>query len=184
MRFLFTPALLAVVACGRAGTTTPEPVRCSPAVPRTAQHPISVPPSALGGEYKLIQVQTQPTSDLITEGRLHLHPLDSSAKARTMGGAVRDLVGWLELPEGDSAWRAAVASRDPVRPGVVLAGQHLRLGPGSSSGLTQHLEIMAVAANGFWGWWRADQGLTLTESDGRRVLPDPAGYFCAFRLDR
>ena len=142
-------------------------------------------PSALAGDYYLIQVQTQPTSGVVSSGKLHLAPLDSAVKAESAGGPVRDLVGWLELSAGDSMWRAAVASRDPRRPGVVLAGQHLRIGPaGSPEGFGHNLEITAVGDAGFWGWWRADRRVAVTESDGRRILPDPAGYFCALRANR
>lgn len=103
-----------------------------------------------------------------------------------MGGAVRDLVGWLELEGGDPRWRAAVASRDPERPGAALAGQYLRLGQaGQPEGLIHILTITAVAPEGFWGWWRADPGVgVMTEPGTNRVLPDPAGYFCALRTKR
>jgi hypothetical protein len=76
-------------------------------------------------------------------------------------------------------------SRDPARTVVVLAGQRLRVGQSVAlSGAIHSLEITAVAPEGFWGWWKADRGLALTEAEGRRILPDPAGYFCALRLDR
>jgi hypothetical protein len=76
-------------------------------------------------------------------------------------------------------------SRDPARTVVVLAGQRLRVGQsGALSGAIHSLEITAVAPEGVWGWWKADRGLALTEAEGRRILPDPAGYFCALRLDR
>lgn len=136
-------------------------------MPATAQHPIALRTSALAGEYELIQVQSQPAGGTVIRSRLHLVPLDSSAKAASAGGAVRDLVGWREPAEGDSA--------------VVLAGQRLRLGSASSGELVQNLEITAVAPEGFWGWWKADRGLALTETQTRRVAPDPAGYFCALR---
>ena len=136
----------------------------------------------MAGQYELILVQTQPTADTLA-GRLHLAPLDSSARAGAAGGAVRDLVGWLEVADGDPAWASAVSSRDPARPGVVLAGQHLRLGPpGYGPGRARNLEITAVSPEGFWGWWRADRGLVPAESRDKRVLPDTAGYFCALRL--
>ncbi len=68
---------------------------------------------------------------------------------------------------------------------VVLAGQRLRVGQSVAlSGAIHNLEITAVAPEGFWGWWKADRGLALTEAESRRILPDPAGYFCALRLDR
>jgi hypothetical protein len=170
---------LALAGCAPAGSPAPDPVRCGPSVPETAQHPITVPPAALRGDYQLIQMQTQPTAEALA-GRLHLAPLDSSARAGAAGGAVRDLIGWLEVAEGDPSWAGAVSSRSPDRPGVVLAGRRLRLGP---PGQARNLEITAVGPEGFWGWWRADRGVALTESLDSRILPDPAGYFCALRLE-
>jgi hypothetical protein len=185
MRLHFAVAILVLAACRPSSNPALAPARCAPSVPETAEHPISMKPSALAGDYDLVQVQSQPSSGTTTSGRLHLAPLDSAAKAGSAGGAVRDLIGWLDLSGGDSLWRAAVASRDLRRPGVVLAGQHLRLGPaGSLAAGAQNLQITAVASDGFWGWWRADRGLTISESPGRRTVPDPAGYFCAFRIGR
>jgi hypothetical protein len=176
MRLPLALACLAVAGCGPARSAPPEPAQCGPAVPETAQHPIVMPPAALSGNYQLIQVQTQPASGTISSGRLHLALPDSAYKAGAMGAAVRELVGWLEPAAGDSTRR---------RPAVVLAGRHLRLGPaGYPESSAHHLEITAVADDGFWGWWHAARGLAVVESDSRRVLPDPAGYFCALRLDR
>jgi hypothetical protein len=66
---------------------------------------------------------------------------------------------------------------------AVLAGQHLRLGhPAYGEGVIQNLTITAIAPEGFWGWWKSDRGLSvITESGTGRVVPDPAGYFCALR---
>jgi hypothetical protein len=149
-------------------------------------HPIAMRPADLAGDYDLIEVQSQPTSGAISRGRLHLSPLDSAAKAAAAGGAVRDLIGWLDLATGEGEWRVAVASRDPARPGAVLAGHHLRLGQLQYPDKMAHsLTITAVAPEGFWGWWMADRGIAVTTEPGtRRVLPDPAGYFCALRTDR
>jgi hypothetical protein len=174
---------LALPACHPAASPEPAPARCGPSVPETAQHPIATQPAALAGEYELIQVQTQPASGAVISGHLNLMLPDSSARAAAVGGPGRDLIGWLELERGDPAWRAAVASRDPMRPGAVLASQHLRLGQaGYPDGIVEHLTITAVAPEGFWGWWRADRGVALAREPGsRRLLPDPAGYFCALR---
>jgi hypothetical protein len=148
-------------------------------------HPIALHPALLAGDYELTQVQSQPTSGA-TSGRLHLAPLDSATKTGAVGGPARDLSGWLDLDGGDPEWRAAVASHDPDRPGAVLTGHHLRLGQaGHPEALVHILTITAVAPEGFWGWWRADQGLAVrTEAGTDRVLPDPAGYFCALRTGR
>ncbi len=176
---------LLLSACAPSPRAAPDPARCGPGVPETAQHPIALQPLELAGEYDLVQVHSQPAGSRVITGRLHLSPLDSTSKAAAAGGAVRDLVGWLELSEGDSAWRAAVSSRDPARPGVALAGVHLRIGPsGYVDGLAHDLEITAVAPEGFWGWWKASRGLAVSETPSRRVLPDPAGYFCALRVSR
>lgn len=145
---------------------------------------MTIKPTALAGDYELIQVRTQPVAGSVSAGRLHLAPLDSAARAGAVGGAVRDLIGWVEPFAGDTARRAIFASRNPERPGAVLAGQHLRLGQeGDLDGYREHLTITAVAADGFWGWWKADPGLHVsTDPATGRVLPDPAGYFCALRV--
>src|SRR5688500_2322926 len=145
--------LLLVAACGPARSSAPEPARCGPSVPETAQHPIAVPASALAGDYELIQVQTQPSGGTPTRGRLHLAPLDSSTKASAAGGAVRDLIGWLETSAADSTGPPATPPGNPARTVVVLAGQRLRVGQSVAlSGAIQNLEITAVAPEGFWGW--------------------------------
>ena len=129
---------------------------------------------------------TAPTSGAELSGSLHLATLDSAAKAASAGGAVRDLIGWLDLTGGDSIWQRVVGSRDAARPGAVLAGQHLRLGRSEyPDGVSHHLTITAVSSNGFWGWWKADRGIAVTtEPNTRRLVPDPAGYFCALRRPR
>ena len=161
--------------------TTPE--RCAPTVPPSAQHPVARRVVTLAGNYDLIQVRTQPKAGTHSVGRLHLAQPDSLARAAAVGGAARDLVGWLEAVEGDTTWRPGAGSRDPEHPGAVLAGNHLRLGqPGSLDAHVEHLTITAVAPEGFWGWWKADPGMEIvTDATSGRVLPDPAGYFCALR---
>ena len=178
MRLPAALGMLFAAACAPQSSELPAPSRCGPAVPETAQHPISVAPLALAGDYELIQVQTQPSGGRVINGRLHLAPLDSAARAGASGGAVRDLVGWLDLAGDDSL-------TSPQKPRVVLAGQHLIIArAGYAEGGAHNLEITAVAPEGLWGWWKADRGLALTETQSRRVLPDPAGYFCAFRFGR
>jgi hypothetical protein len=178
--------LVVLAACQRTATPVPGPAQCGPTVPQSAMHPIALHPALLAGDYELTQVQSQPTSGVSTSGRLHLAPLDSATKAGAVGGPVRDLTGWLDLDGGDPEWRAAVASQDPQHPGAVLAGQHLRLGQAGQPDASVHiLTITAVAPEGFWGWWRADPGMAVhTEPGTDRVLPDPAGYFCALRTGR
>jgi hypothetical protein len=180
---IWQPIAIALLACHRAAPSATEPARCEPNVPRSAQHPIASRATALAGDYNLIQVRTQPVGGETSSGWLHLVPLDSTARAMAVGGAVRDLTGWLEPAAGDSAWRANVGSRDPKYPGVVLAGDHLRLGHPSLDGYSEQLTITAVSPEGFWGWWKAEPGFGVTmDAEARRVPPDPAGYFCAWRV--
>jgi hypothetical protein len=129
--------------------------------------------TSLAGDYELIQVQTQPRSGVVISGRLRLTPLDSAAREAAVGGPVRDLDGRLQLDNGSQGHVEAA-----------LAGQYLRLGPaGFTDSSLRHLTITAVAPEGFWGWWRSDRGIAVTTAPGGRVIPDPAGYFCALRRD-
>jgi hypothetical protein len=176
-------ALGAVVITGcQARAPTPEPRQCGPRVPSGAHHPIASRAASLAGDYELIQVRSQPDAGAFTAGRLHLEPLDSTARAGAVGGAVRDLVGWLEPHDDDPARKAELADR--AHPSVVLAGDHVVLGrAGTLDGYVEHLTITAVAPEGFWGWWRAERGLQApAAAEGGRALPDPAGYFCALRV--
>lgn len=135
----------------------------------------------LAGDYELVQVQTQPAPGSTGLGRLHLERSDSAARAGAVGGTVRELIGWLQPIRRDASW-ADATSRDPASPGAALAGQHLVLGyTGSLESHVEYLTITAVAPNGFWGWWKAQQGLEVT-TEARRAVPDPAGYFCALRV--
>jgi hypothetical protein len=180
---IWQPIAITLLACHQAAPSATEPARCGPNVPRSAQHPIASRAAALAGVYDLIQVRTQPLGGETSSGRLHLMPLDSTARAMAVGGAVRDLTGWLEPAAGDRSWRSNVGSRDPKYPGVVLAGDHVRLGQASLDGYSEHLTITAVSPEGFWGWWKAEPGFDVTmDAEGRRALPDPAGYFCALRV--
>jgi hypothetical protein len=153
-----------------------QPERCAPGVPSDAQHPLVSRISLLAGEYDLIQVRTQPDAGSFSSGLLHLEPLDSAAREGAVGGAARDLVGWLDRRETREA-------DNRPRIDVVLRGDHLIVGsPGDLDQSVEHLTITAVARQGFWGWWKAETGMQVTAHGGERVLPDPAGYFCALRV--
>jgi hypothetical protein len=176
------PIAIALVACHRGAPAVSEPSRCGPMVPPSAQHPLAFSPAALAGDYDLIQVRTQPAGGETSSGRLHLVPLDSVGRAGAVGGSVRNLSGWLEATAADTAWRSNVGSRDPNHPGVLLAGNHLRLGQPGLDRYREQLTITAVSAQGFWGWWTAEPGFEVTrDAKTQRVLPDPAGYFCALK---
>lgn len=174
MRLAAALGTLALIGCRPAASPTPESPRCAPSVPETAQHPIAIHARDLAGDYDLILVQTQPSGGGSRSSRLHLAPLDSSARAESVGGPPQDLKGRIEIDNGTGQGAA----------NAVLAGEHLRIGPGYGPGGIENLTITAVAPNGFWGWWKSDMGVAVESEPGTgRVKPDPAGYFCAFRLD-
>ena len=176
------PIAFVLLACHRAAPATSEPARCGPNVPSSAQHPFASRAVMLVGTYDLIQVRTQPVAGQTSSGRLHLAQLDSAARANAVGAAARQLTGWLEPAGGDDEWRKSVGSRDPNHPGVLLTGDHLRLGQPAVDGYSEQLTITAVSPEGFWGWWKAVPGFEVSiDSESQRVLPDPAGYFCALR---
>ena len=180
-----SPALGAcLIAACHPSTQSATPERCGPAVPPEAQHPLAVRAGMLAGDYELIQVQTQPVPGHTSVGRLHLAPLDSTARAHAVGGAVRDLIGWLDVVEGDTTLHLEAGSRDRDNPGAVLAGDRLRLGrSGSIDAHTEHLVITAVAPDGFFGWWKAEPGWEISvDTRTQHIRPDPAGYFCALRV--
>jgi hypothetical protein len=183
MKLTIAVGALALAACGPAAVNAPEPLSCKPDVPPAAQHPLAVRSASLAGAYQLIQVPTQPAGGKVRSGRLYLAPRDSAARAGGIGRPGGDLAGWLEVSGNDTTGRSGAASRDPERPGVVLAGEHLRLGDvGAVDGYVEDLTITAVAPDGFWGWWRARSGWEIAvDSRTRQTLPDPAGYFCALR---
>jgi hypothetical protein len=183
IRFYLRLGAVLLVAC-QPGAPAPAPARCGPSVPANAQHPITSRAGALTGEYELIQVRTQPVAGVVTRGLLHLAPLDSVARAGAAGGAARDLIGWFDPTAGERTGLPEAGSRDATTPGAVLTGDHLRLGqPGAGDSPVEHLTITAVAPEGFWGWWKAMEAWEVTvKTKPQRVLPDPAGYFCALRV--
>jgi hypothetical protein len=183
---LISLALIVGVGASACHPSSPavSPERCGPTVPESAQHPVAIPARKLAGDYDLIQVRTQPAPAARSSGPLHLMPVDSAARAAAVGGAVRDLIGWFDRETGDWDRRADARSRDPSQPGAVLAGSHLRLGQtGSLESYVEQLTITAVSPEGFWGWWKAEPGFELIQDQrSGRMLPDPAGYFCALRV--
>ena len=172
---------LVLAACHAQTSAAPE--SCGPNVPPSAQHPVAIPPRTLAGDYDLIQVSTQPSPSDTVVGHLHLAPLDPASRARAVGGAVRDLVGWFDIQRGGASAHAEATSRDPEQPGAVLAGSHLRLGQEGFDAYVEHLTITAASPQGFWGWWKAEPGWEIArDTASGRALPDRAGYFCALRV--
>jgi hypothetical protein len=137
----------------------------------------------LVGDFVLVQVATQPAGERAITGRLHLARPDTTTPLPPFRRWA-DLIGWFDSPDARPEWRAVTNSRDPLNPGatvdnfVLRIGQHYML-----DGSSDNLWITAIAPGGFWGWWKSDLGFALTlDTLAHRVVPDPAGYFCARRV--
>jgi predicted NUDIX family NTP pyrophosphohydrolase len=116
-------------------SSTPSPERCGPAVPASAQHPISARAGTLAGDYQLIQVQTQPKAGKTSVGRLHLAALDSVSRAHAVGGAVRDLASQCRITGSESTW-CRTGGR-PSSPGRLGYGRGACRAPDDHRGLTR-----------------------------------------------
>jgi hypothetical protein len=180
VRLLASAALL---ACGpRQVAAGPEHCRPSTASPATAAV------AGLVGDYRVRLVATSgPRRDSSTDGRLHLQPVTAGSGASAPRYA---LSGTSDLRlEEVGAPPADVASRDPVRPGVVVfelparggvaAAPRIMLRLGAEAnrqdvirieGASTVLRVREVLDSGFVGDWTSFS-----------PLPGAEGYFCAWR---
>lgn len=179
----FLAVTLAVACCARAsarasapaaadcGAVTAEPLRLD-----------SVIVATMPGEYRLVQVTTSYDTRAYprNESRLTLRLPDSTerrdAAVRKLGHSPRfnlQLLGtW--RPRGDSG-RAYAAEVDG---GVLFLGCRDCLDASPDV-----LVIRELSGVGFRGSWRDYQtGMARVVDQRGRLLPDPAGYFCAYRI--
>ena len=162
----------------------PSAPECPLRVPVDASRPMHEETDWLVGDFHLVQVATQPAGEPTIAGRLHLARPDTTDALPPLR-RWPDLIGWFESPDSRPEWRAITSSRDPLNPGVTVEdfgiqiGQHYVL-----DGASDDLRITAISPHGFWGWWKSDQGIALTlDTLTGRIIPDPAGYFCATRIN-
>ena len=157
---------------------------CRPTLDSAAES--AAPPSptqidGLAGHFRITQVRTSsPGDEWVTE--ITLSRVDSAqrevAKQRRRFGPIprQDLrlAGtWHWSPryhDGPSEWDA----------GILYLGCR-----DCTDASPDELQISAIDAGGFRGKWRNPQTGIVHEADERgRPLPDPAGYFCAVRLEQ
>jgi hypothetical protein len=95
-----------------------------------------------------------------------------------------DEIGWFDPERADSAWRRIVGSHDPLNPGVSVRRESMRIGMQEAlDGRGDDFTITAVSQAGFWGWWMTDLGIGVAiDTQHGRLIPNPAGYFCAIRV--
>jgi hypothetical protein len=183
-RVLLT-CLLAICACTNAHSAIqPAPTVCSPTPPVGARPISDDQVAALAGSFHLVQVNTSfgPTSghQLVWRGRLRLTLVDSAARAasreRRFGHSPRPD---LQLA-GTLLWRDSTSWTEPAE----VDESRLYVGCGDClDGSPEVFEMTHVNPEGFWGRWEDYQTGIVRAADERtgEWLPNPAGYFCAWR---
>jgi hypothetical protein len=90
-----------------------------------------------------------------------------------------------DVGHASDPYTTMLKSRDPDHPGVIWLGDRLRIGDydvlDGAGG--DNLSITWYSKRGFGGSWTSDMGFAVVIDSLGRMLPNPAGYFCARRLD-
>jgi hypothetical protein len=183
-------AALSLAACRAERPPSAVPERCEANAAATMPTFDATRPEALAGGYELVTVGDNETArnhrktgrltlwvqDSVRRRRGLLGPL-SPGHERTLGAAIE-----YEPRETTTAWQK-LASRDPDRPGGMYTSGHLRFGGYDMiDGAGTTLTIVHADSSGFRGTWVSDLGIVAIMDSSGRVLPNPAGYFCARRL--
>jgi hypothetical protein len=156
--------------------------RCSAAAPAEAIPYDSTRWIELKGEFNLVDVLT-------SQG-----PKAEIARSRIRLDTVRLAERWyrnqgLRGPVGPERFRPVVGTSLSRTGGltsseeVEVEGTVLHVGCRRCSDASPtHYTIEAISPRGFWGHWRNYQsGIVYVRGPNGERLPDPAGYFCAFR---
>jgi len=171
--------LFAVSSCASVSRLTGRSSCSEP--PASAAPPTEQQIASLVGRFSLTQVITSfPASEQPSPERttVELHRPDSvtrAATARRLIGRPKNLqlVGTL----GDKGHSLAGAVK--VDAGTLFIGCR-----DCNDASPDHLKISAISDRGFWGTWVDYQtGIGRVFGKDGKPLPDPAGYFCALRIE-
>jgi hypothetical protein len=171
---------------GSAPRPAPTAVDCpelAPAGARPYDYSDDTKAPELAGTYALTMVTTSAGGQpLFITRRLWLSPTDSAHQS--VGLAYRPLAGVISWDDTTSR-RPALGSTPSLGDTVEVVSGRLYLGCRQclDQGPTE-LRIIAVTSSEFWGIWEDPMygsGTVLTDSINR-VLPNPAGHYCARRL--
>ena len=184
MRPILLLSVLALVL-GSAAAAGAQETPCEQGPVEAAESYDPARPESLSGSFRLVRVGTSwPVSapSLADTAVLELHLATPEEKAE----ALREGIG--RTPRsvthvGTHRW--SLESRPP-RP-VETEGDQPVIHVGCRfcfDAAPWVLYVAAVSEDGFWGLWRDYQtGTGRVFDDAGRRLPDPAGYFCAQRID-
>jgi hypothetical protein len=183
--------LLGVISLGAWSPRPPEGVAttaCEVKAPRGTSPFTIAKVEELAGDFEIVTVDTTSIPTQSANRRLHLYVNDSLRRypARRIGysAGARHLAGWI-ISDASDPYTTMLKSRDPDHPGVIWLGDRLRIGDydvlDGAGG--DNLSITWYSKDGFGGSWTSDMGFAVVIDSLGRMLPNPAGYFCARRLD-
>jgi hypothetical protein len=183
--------LLGLISFGACAPRSPAGVptaACEAQAPRGTSPFTIAKVEHLAGEFEIVTVDSTATPTRQVTRRVHLYVNDSLRRypARRIGywGGTRHLAGWI-ISDASDPYTSMLKSQDPDHPGVVWLGESLRIGDydvlDGAGG--DNLRVRWYSKHGFGGAWTSDMGFEVVIDSLGRMLPDPAGYFCARRLD-
>lgn len=168
-----------------------QPTRCTPETPPGARG--FAPPDvlSLAGAFVLLSVDTTRGAAAAVQRayELVLWPNDATRQAgyRRVGHepGARPLGGTARIPEAAAPDHRTWTPPEGGAFSVVFLDGALQIGTIDS--LDGWRNIFAVhwrSAAGFGGRWTADLGIAVVVDSAGRRLPNPAGYYCAWRVPR
>jgi hypothetical protein len=178
---MFAPLLVFVLSLQT------DSARCDTRAPRSAMPYDSARALALAGEYDLVLVTTTPRlRKPRVDAHLTLTQTDEIRRATVaplsgvgprVRGLERPLWGWVTSSERIAD---GLSRQDPDNPAAVLTVDgRLMLRPGRQFHL--ELQIGRTSADGFWGRWSEQYGLTPVVVTDSKWTGPAKGFFCAMR---
>ena len=87
------------------------------------------------------------------------------------------------MADATDPYTEMLKSRDPDHPGIIWLRDHLRIGEYDVFDGTggSDLRVGWHSPDGFGGSWTSERGLAVIIDSLGRTVPNPAGYYCAYR---
>ena len=173
-------AVLTTTACHSGPTPAPALATCPATAPSGARPFDSTQALALAGTYELVMLATsRGLAGAADSGRIVLAPTDTLRRYYRHG-----LAGWIRRGERPLAGTYDPADHrfQPVEAEVEGATLYVGCRDCNDASPWVH-RIQVVAPWGFWGHWEDFQtGIGRLYDTLHRPLPNPSGYYCAWRV--
>ena len=170
--------LLVTSSCASLSRLRPS-LRCSDAPPADAIAFTTDRADSLAGRFSLIEVITswaEPGGPPLTS-ELELHRPDTALVEKMIAER------WIGRPKDLRLVGSARWSKEYPPEEAELDAGSLNIGclGHCLDGSATQLLITAISPRGFWGTWVEHQGIVRNVGKDGKILPPPAGYFCATR---